>query len=390
MELKLCLFIICSMLLFQHTNAQVTIGSNNPPAEFAALQIDGVNQGLRLSRLSTTDRDKLNVSGVDAARGLVIYNTTNEAIEFYDGSVWRPLAKSLEFENGIHKDVVSGKVLLGGNLTEPTTIIQGTNPMNFTTGTGIFSVNTNVLAINNSTVAADVNNFTVNNGINDVFKITKTGATTNSIEANVGTAGLDVNSGTLNIAGTKTTVDGTFTYKDGTQGAGKVLMSNANGVASWGTLSPSTTYKTFPISLTEGTQTSTGTSLSTSSFNAITSTNTLEAGKWIITGMLYTYTNQATNSSSVYLIRMRLYDVTNSKALYVTGDLPESKNATPGYTGGSFSAIPMTCFVEVPSGETWTVRIDAYTDRSSTYLIKNYNWLNPGKGSEFKAMRVND
>lgn len=377
-----------------HISAQVTIGSNNPPAGYAALQIDGTKQGLRLSRLTTGERDNLTASGADLAKakGLVVYNTTTSTIEFFDGTVWRSLSKPLEFENGINRNA-SGQVGLGGDLIESTTISQGANLMNFTTGGGTFSVNTNVFSVNNSSVIANVNNLMIKDGTgsNDVFKITKTG-TGNTINANVGSSRLDVNSGALNIAGTKTTVGGNFAYKDGTQSAGKVLTSDANGTASWGTISPSTTYKDFTINVTEGSPSGTGTDLNTSSFGAITQTLTLEQGKWLITGVLYAYTNRATNASSVYLIKMRLYDTGNATALYTTADLPESKNATGSTNdrnGGSFSAIPITCFVEVLSG-TKTVRIDAVTSRTNTYLIRNYSWLNPGRGSAFKAMRVND
>lgn len=402
MKLKFYLLIpTLIMLTVGHVQAQVTIGSATPPAEFAALQIDGNEQGLRLSRLTTAERNGLNAgSNAAKAKGLVIYNTTTATIEFYDGVNWRSLSKPLEFENGINRNAL-GNVELGGDLIEATTINQGVNPMNFTTSGGTFSVNTNVFSVNNTNIIANVDNFLVKNsaGTNDVFKITNT-AGNNTIDANVSTSGLDVNSGALNIAGTKTTIGGNFVYKDGTQGVGKVLMSDAGGKASWGTLTPSTEYKNFTITMTEGTVTnsggttgSVGTSLNTSAFGSITGDVTLTSGKWLVTGMLYTYTREATNSTSVYLIKMRLYDSTNGKSLYTTADLPESKGriaSGPIYSGGAFSAIPMTCFVEVPSGESWNVRVEAMTPRTATYLIRDYGWLNPNRGSEFKAMRVND
>lgn len=381
------------MLTVGHICAQVTIGSATPPAAFAALQIDGKEQGLRLSRLTTGERDALDAgSNAAKAKGLVVYNTDTKTIEFYDGTGWRSLSKPLEFENGINRNA-SGNVELGGDLIEGTTISQDVNPMNFTTSGGTFSVNTNVFSVNNTNVIANVDNFLVKNsaGTSDVFKITNT-AGSNTIDANVGTSGLDVNNGALNIAGTKTTIGGDFVYRDGTQGVGKVLMSDAAGKASWAALTPSTEYKNFAISVSEGDPNGVGTSLNTSTFNAITGSVTLTSGKWLVTGMLYTYTREATNSTSVYLIKMRLYDVTNGKSLYTTADLPESKGriaSGPIYTGGAFSAIPMTCFVEVPAGGL-TVRVDAMTPRSATYLIRNYSWLNPNRGSEFKAMRVND
>ena len=56
-KIKICLIFLffCSLL-----SAQVTIGSENPPEKYATLQIDGKGKGLRLNRLSTSERNALN------------------------------------------------------------------------------------------------------------------------------------------------------------------------------------------------------------------------------------------------------------------------------------------------------------------------------------------
>ena len=382
--------------------AQVAIGTSEAPEQFAALQIDGINQGLRLSILTTTERNNLAVTGNPAAKGLMIYNTSTSAIEFYDGSRWQPLSNNISAViNGVHRDPTTG-IELGGALTESTTIAQGSYAMNFTTNGGAFSVNSDALAVTDNYVAINADNFTVKNGASDAFKITKSG-TTNAI-ATTGT--LNINNGALNVTGNTTTIGGILTYIDGTQGVGKVLTSDANGAASWQTLQPVTSTKTFPLALTEftssgGPSTSQSAQLLTNSWRSITNGLYLEPGKWVIAGTLYTYTfNRNTNSTSsngvnAPIIEMRLYNTATGAVLYQTGNVPELKGASTGRDSGAFAAIPMNCLIEVPAGGI-TVRIEGYTtmaiysNNRGIYLIRNYNWLNPGVGNVFKAVRVND
>ena len=78
-------------------NAQITIGSANPPSEFSLLDLDAsnVSRGLHLPRLSTADRDALTVeNNASLAVGLMIYNTDNNCIEFWNSSQWISLCAS--------------------------------------------------------------------------------------------------------------------------------------------------------------------------------------------------------------------------------------------------------------------------------------------------------
>lgn len=88
--------IIC-IVLFLLSNlsalmAQVTIGSNNTPSDFSALEIISSNGGLRHPQMTTAERDKLleNVTDRSAAQGLTIFNTDVKCIEFYknDAEGW--------------------------------------------------------------------------------------------------------------------------------------------------------------------------------------------------------------------------------------------------------------------------------------------------------------
>ena len=391
MRLKLGLLSL-SLIAATAMQAQVAIGTDAPPEQFAALQIDGVNQGLRLSTLTTTERNSLAVAGNSAAKGLMIYNTTTSAIEFYDGTRWQSLSNNISAViNGIHRDPAAG-IELGGALTENTVITQGTFAMNFPTNGGTFSVNNDVLAITNSNVSINADSFVVKNGSNDAFKIKRNG-TSNKITTD---GVLNVNNNALNVTGSKTTINGTLTYVDGSQGAGKVLTSNANGVASWKVLQPATSTKNFVISITEGNPNSSpgSSNLLSTTERSITNDLFLEPGKWIIAGTLYTYVlNRTTTGAPV--IEIKLATGSSNTALYTTGNVPELKAAANNRSGGSFAAIPINCLLEVPAGGL-TVRIRASTTQSTSgangmYLIRNYEWLtgNPG-GSIFRATRIND
>ena len=76
-------------------NSQVTIGSSNPPSDFSLLDLDASEQqrGLHNARLTTAQRDALVTPDSpqpdkDLAVGLMIYNTDNDCLEFWNGSQW--------------------------------------------------------------------------------------------------------------------------------------------------------------------------------------------------------------------------------------------------------------------------------------------------------------
>lgn len=63
----------------------VTIGSTNPPDPTAVLDLQSINQGLLLPRLSTAQRNAIQ----NPAEGLHIYNTTNKCVEVWFPSGWK-------------------------------------------------------------------------------------------------------------------------------------------------------------------------------------------------------------------------------------------------------------------------------------------------------------
>ena len=71
--------------------AQVTIGDKTAPQPFSLLEITTINQkgGLRLPQLTTAERNALNLSANPTeAKGLVIYNTDNNCIEYWNHLRW--------------------------------------------------------------------------------------------------------------------------------------------------------------------------------------------------------------------------------------------------------------------------------------------------------------
>lgn len=62
---------------------QVTMGADATPAASAALDISTTTGALLVPRMTTTQRDALT-----AANGMIVYNTTTGAFNFYEGGAW--------------------------------------------------------------------------------------------------------------------------------------------------------------------------------------------------------------------------------------------------------------------------------------------------------------
>lgn len=99
---KIYIFSLLGAFIFINKSfSQVTIGSGNPPNDFSILEVDAsqTHGGLRLPQLSTADRNTLTTSASLTSRplasGLVIYNTTTNQTEYWDGTEW--VASSVAF-----------------------------------------------------------------------------------------------------------------------------------------------------------------------------------------------------------------------------------------------------------------------------------------------------
>jgi hypothetical protein len=166
---------------------------------------DGL-QAPRLTRAQLTAKGN-SVYGTDQA-GTIIYisdiaggdvasqrvNITAAGYYFFDGNLWQKVGAGSD----LYKD--------NGALTSNRTVSQGTNTMAFT-----------------SSATSGTSHFTVDNNTFNVDAVNdRVGIGTNSPSAK-----LEVNNGTT---------PGALKITDGTQGEGKVLTSDANGVGTWRTM----------------------------------------------------------------------------------------------------------------------------------------------------------
>ena len=91
---KLSILILFSFLFyFGELGAQVAIGADVAPHSFSVLELIaqyeiGTYGGFRLPQLSTAERDVLTDMALPEARGLMIYNTTTNCVELWNGTMW--------------------------------------------------------------------------------------------------------------------------------------------------------------------------------------------------------------------------------------------------------------------------------------------------------------
>ena len=87
--MKKFLFTIVAFCTIQ-SFSQVGIGTTSPHAS-SILDITSTNQGLLVPRLTTIQRNAIS----SPANGLMIYNTTIECFEFYNGTDWQSLCQTI-------------------------------------------------------------------------------------------------------------------------------------------------------------------------------------------------------------------------------------------------------------------------------------------------------
>lgn len=97
MKTKLSVLLLNAFLIISSLSslmAQVTIGTNEPPQKYSVLEVvSGTSNtgGLRLPQLSDADKTAINadlLANPDKSKGLLIYSTANEQVEFWDGTKW--------------------------------------------------------------------------------------------------------------------------------------------------------------------------------------------------------------------------------------------------------------------------------------------------------------
>lgn len=133
------LMLFLGLLFFTSLNAQVSIGDGGsgqavPPQDFSVLELISNNSGLRLSHLSTTERDALEATASFQAEklgkgvGLTIFNTTTGCVDYWNGQKWISLCQgNSSFIGGQCADtpVPSSGGDVNCTITDPTCEILG-------------------------------------------------------------------------------------------------------------------------------------------------------------------------------------------------------------------------------------------------------------------------
>lgn len=218
----------------------VGIGTNAPNAK-AQLDISSTSKGLLLPRMTAAQR--LNINPAANAVSLMVFDTDSSAFMFWTGSTWSKLngnAGSFWVDNG-NGNISSnnaGYVGIGTNApTHKLSVVHNSGTGMLVKSASSFSAvdidaasgDAALRLLNNGTIQWNIRN---QPGTDDLqffeFSLNGQGGERFKIQNTTGNIGINQTS-----PAAKLDVNGTFKLTDGTQGAGKILTSDANGIASW-------------------------------------------------------------------------------------------------------------------------------------------------------------
>jgi hypothetical protein len=121
---KIFLFIL--ILFTYNTIALAQVGIGTPtPAPSAILDVNSTEQGVLLSRMTSTQR----VAIASPAKGLMVFDTTTNSFWYYDGAFWvnsQAIASYGDIKSGIQAADHNGWVKLDGRLTSTLSATQRT------------------------------------------------------------------------------------------------------------------------------------------------------------------------------------------------------------------------------------------------------------------------
>lgn len=118
--MKKTLYAIATLLAVMNgaVQAQVTIGSNNPPDPSAILDLQSQSQGLLLPRLTTAQRNAI----ANPAHGLHIYNTTTNCVQVFFPQGWQDIKCDCQSSPSSQFTYSPNSPAINGNVTfTPTT-----------------------------------------------------------------------------------------------------------------------------------------------------------------------------------------------------------------------------------------------------------------------------
>ena len=105
------------------SNGRIGVNTSNP-ANSALLELNSNTKGLRLTRLTAMERDAIS----DPVTGLIIYNTTDNSVEYFNGVCWIPtyltscddclFDLTLPVDNGVIDRVTADSILITINVSQ--------------------------------------------------------------------------------------------------------------------------------------------------------------------------------------------------------------------------------------------------------------------------------
>lgn len=280
-------------------NAQVGIGTTTPVAS-SMLDITSTTKGFLMPRMTTANRTAI----ASPARGLQVFDTTTLSVWYFDGTTWKDSKVSTNIYNA------------NGTLTSERTVSLGGYGLHFAKGTNEVSldIDNSIPGLTWLTARGDSRSLIRNSAgsyvldteiLNDgTSRLLASGTTSLMVGTNANsgplifTAGSEaarlLPNGNLGI-GTDTPtakleVNGTVKITDGSQAAGKVLTSDANGLASWQTASAASAADGSETKVNAGTNTTvTGSGTTASPYvlnasNLYTNNGTLTGGRTVTMG----------------------------------------------------------------------------------------------------------
>lgn len=108
------------LFIYFSTYSQIGIGTDNPD-QSAVLELESVNKGFLLPRLSSSERGDIS----SPTEGLVIYNTTSKSLEYSNGTEWITIKNlnDILITNTLPSTNYGG-VIIGDTMAEPNAEMQ--------------------------------------------------------------------------------------------------------------------------------------------------------------------------------------------------------------------------------------------------------------------------